>query len=140
MHAGRAVKLFFPYSATTAGITVRVAPRYLEEQSDPGEGRWAWSYHVRLENGGEHDVQLLARHWIITDGHGRVDEVRGDGVVGAQPVIAPGRSFDYVSACPLATPSGTMHGSYTLASREALFDVAIPAFVLESPGARRVVH
>lgn len=138
MHAGRAVKAFFPYAATTAGITVRVAPRYLDEQSDPQAGEYAWSYHIRVENGTADDVQLLARHWVITDGRGRVDEVRGDGVVGEQPIIPPGGAFDYVSGCPLPTPSGTMAGTYTMAARETLFEVAIPLFSLDLPGARVV--
>ena len=134
------MKAFFPYAATTAGVTVRVAPRYLAEQSDPSGGAWAWSYHIRIENGTADDVQLLSRHWIITDGHGRVEQVRGDGVVGDQPVIAPGGAYDYVSGCPLPTSSGTMVGTYTMAAREALFDVAIPLFSLDVPDARRVVN
>lgn len=134
------MKAFFPYAATTASVTVRVAPRYLDEQSDPDAGQWAWSYHVRIENGGDTDVQLIARHWIITDGDGRVQEVRGEGVVGEQPIIAPGGSFDYVSGCPLTTSSGTMRGSYAMACRETLFEVAIPPFSLDSPGVRRVLH
>lgn len=134
------MKAFFPYAVTTTGITVRVAPRYLDEQSDPDAGQWAWSYHVRVENGTAADVQLLGRHWIITDGLGRVEHVRGDGVVGDQPMIAPGGSYDYVSGCPLPTSSGTMTGSFTMAAREALFDVAIPLFSLDSPDARRVVN
>ena len=132
------MKAFFPYAATTAGVTVRVAPRYLDEQSDPEGGAWAWSYHVRVENGTDHDVQLLARHWVITDATGRVEQVRGQGVVGEQPVIAPGGSFDYVSGCPLPTPSGTMTGSYAMASRESLFEVVIPLFSLDVPGERVV--
>jgi len=134
------VKAFFPYAATTAGITVRVAPRYLDEQSDPDAGEWAWSYHVRIENDTADDVQLLDRHWIITDGHGRVEQVRGPGVVGDQPVIAPGGAYDYVSGCPLPTSSGTMTGSFGMAAREAMFAVAIPLFSLDSPDARRVVN
>lgn len=134
------MKAFFPYAATTAGITVRVAPRYLEEQSDPDAGEYAWSYHVRIENGTADDVQLLARHWIITDANGRVQEVRGEGVVGEQPIIPPGAAFDYVSGCPLSTPSGTMLGHYAMAARETLFEVAIPLFSLDTPDARRVVN
>ena len=133
------MKAFFPYAETTAGITVRVAPRYLDEQSNPDSGEWAWSYHIRVENGSTYDVQLLSRHWIITDGDGRVDHVRGEGVVGDQPVIVPGGSYDYVSGCPLPTSSGTMTGTFTMAAREALFEVAIPLFSLDTPGAR-VVH
>ena len=130
----------FPYAATTAGITIRVAPRYLDEQSDPAAGQWAWSYHIRVENGTDGDVQLLARQWIITDATGRVERVRGPGVVGDQPVIAPGGSYDYVSGCPLPTSSGTMVGSYTFAAREDLFEVAIPLFSLDTPDAKRVVN
>ena len=133
------MKAFFPYAETTAGITVRAAPRYLDEQSNPDCGEWAWSYHIRVENGSTDDVQLLSRHWIITDGDGRVDHVRGEGVVGDQPVIVPGGSYDYVSGCPLPTSSGTMTGTFTMAAREALFEVAIPLFSLDTPGAR-VVH
>ncbi len=132
------MKAFFPYAATTAGVTVRVAPRYLDEQSDPDVGQWAWSYHIRVENGTAADVQLLSRHWVITDAHGRVEHVRGDGVVGEQPVIAPGGAYDYVSGCPLPTSSGTMVGTYTMAAREDLFEVAIPLFSLDVPGARVV--
>ncbi|MGI4876856.1 MAG: Co2+/Mg2+ efflux protein ApaG [Janthinobacterium lividum] len=134
------MKAFFPYAATTAGITVRVVPRYLDEQSDPEADEYAWSYHVRIENGTEDDVQLMARHWIITDGRGRVEEVRGEGVVGEQPIIAPGGSYDYVSGCPLSTPHGTMAGSYAMASRETLFEVAIPLFSLDRPDAKRVLN
>ena len=98
---------FFPYAKTTSGITVRVAPRYLPEQSDPENApRFVWSYHIRLENHSDRTVQLIARHWIITDGHGYTEEVEGDGVVGEQPVIDPGGSFDYVSGCPLADAVG----------------------------------
>jgi ApaG protein len=134
------VKAFFPYAATTAGITVRVAPRYLDDQSDPQAGEWAWSYHVRIENGTAADVQLLSRHWIITDGNGRVEQIRGDGVVGDQPLIAPGGAYDYVSGCPLPTSSGTMTGTYTMAARETTFTVAIPLFSLDTPDARRTVN
>jgi len=131
------VKPFFPYAATTRGVTVRVAPTFLAEQSEPEEGRWAWAYHVRLENEGEAAVQLLSRHWIITDASGRVEEVRGPGVVGEQPVIEPGRSFDYVSGCPLPTPSGLMRGTYQMVDADGdRFDVQIPAFSLDSPQAR----
>ena len=134
------MKAFFPYAATTAGVTVRVAPRYLDEQSDPEAVEYAWSYHVRIENGTDDDVQLLARHWIITDGRGRVEEVRGEGVVGDQPIIAPGGSYDYVSGCPLPTPHGTMVGTYAMATRETLFEVAIPLFSLDRPDAKRVLN
>ena len=131
---------FFPYAATTRDVTVRVAPSYLPGQSDPDEGVHAWSYHVRIENGGDRDIQLIARHWIITDARGHVQEVEGEGVVGEQPLIAPGDSFDYVSGCPLTTPSGTMRGSYAMAADGDLFEVDIPLFSLDSPHGRGLVN
>ena len=134
------MEAFFPYAATTNGVTVRVNPRYLPEQSDPASGRHAWSYHVRIENGSTHDIQLIARHWIITDARGRTEEVEGEGVVGEQPLIAPGGSFDYVSGCPLATATGTMHGTYAMAAEGSLFAVAIPLFTLDSPQARTMLN
>ena len=130
------MQAFFPYSATTAGITVRVNPSYLAEHSDPDSDHYVWSYHIRVENNAAHDVQLIARHWYITDARGKVEEVQGEGVVGEQPLIEPGGSFDYVSGCPLGTPSGTMHGSYAMAAEGELFEIAIPLFSLDSPTAR----
>jgi ApaG protein len=131
------VKILFPYAETTRDVTVRVAPSYLPDQSDPEAGRWVWAYHIRLENDGDAAVQLVSRHWIITDGRGQVEEVRGLGVVGEQPVIEPGRSFDYVSGCPLATPSGIMRGTYQMIDADGHgFDVVIPAFSLDSPQAK----
>ncbi len=127
------MRAFFAYAATTAGITVRVAPRFLPEQSDPDAPRFVWSYHVRIENHGDQSVQLFARHWIITDADGHVEEIEGEGVVGDQPFIAPGAAYDYVSGCPLPTPSGTMHGSYAMERDGEVFDVEIPAFALEHP-------
>ena len=126
--------MLFPNVATTRGITVRVAVSYLVEQSDPSNNRWFWSYHVRIENGGDRSVQLLSRSWRITDGHGVVHEVHGEGVVGEMPLIAPGSSFDYVSGCPLDTPSGSMTGSYRMVDEDgSAFEVAIPEFALLAP-------
>ena len=126
--------LFFPNSAETRGVTVRVAVNFLPDQSAPDQGRWFWSYHVRIENGGGSTVQLLARHWRITDGRGQVHEVRGQGVVGETPVIPPGGSYDYVSGCPLDTPSGRMSGHYQFVTEDgALFEATIPEFLLSSP-------
>ena len=130
------MEAFFPYAQTTAGVTVRVAPSYLPDQSDPDAARYVWAYHIRVENGSRRDVQLIARHWIIVDARGRTEEVQGEGVVGEQPIIAPGGAYDYVSGCPLATASGTMHGSYAMAADGELFEVAIPLFSLDSPNAR----
>ena len=128
--------VLFPHVATTRDITVRVAVSYLAEQSDPRSNRWFWSYHIRIENGGQSVVQLLTRHWQIADGRGTVHEVRGEGVVGETPTIPPGESYDYVSGCPLTTASGTMSGSYRFIDEQgASFDVAIPAFPLVGPAA-----
>ena len=128
------MKAFFPNVEETAGVTVRVSVSYLPEQSEPARGRWFWAYHVRIENEGTQAVQLLTRHWIITDGRGARHTVEGEGVVGEQPVIQPGGSFDYVSGCPLATPTGSMQGSYhVLGADGAAFDVAIPKFALTAP-------
>ena len=132
------MKALFPFEATTDGITVRVSVSYLPEQSEPRHGRWFWSYHIRIENDGDATVQLLTRHWIITDGRGEVAEVMGDGVVGDQPVIDPGESYDYVSGCPLQTPTGSMEGSYGMVDAGGEpFDVAIPVFPLHAPATAR---
>ncbi|MES2339085.1 MAG: Co2+/Mg2+ efflux protein ApaG [Pseudomonadota bacterium] len=126
--------LFFPHAADTDGVTVRVSAHYLADQSEPGRGRWFWSYHIRIENGSGRAVQLLTRHWIITDGRGARHSVEGEGVIGEQPVIAPGASYDYVSGCPLTTPTGAMQGHYRMVDEDgAAFDVAIPKFALMAP-------
>jgi len=128
--------MLFPTVATTKGISVRVSVSYLAEQSAPANGRWFWSYHVRIENGSKRSVQLLSRSWHILDGRGTLHEVRGEGVVGEMPLIAPGASFDYVSGCPLNTPTGSMSGSYHMIDENgAAFDVAIPRFALVGPAA-----
>jgi ApaG protein len=129
------------YERETRSIRVAVKPAYLDDQSDPEDGRYVWSYTVTIENRGPESVQLMSRIWNITDGDGRTQEVEGDGVVGAQPVIAPGESFQYTSGCPLDTASGFMVGRYRMvsASGEA-FEAEIPAFLLESPYERRQLH
>ena len=100
------------YSKTTRSIKVTVRPFYLDQHSSPDEHRYVWAYHVRIENEGDQTVQLRNRHWRITDAFGRLQEVRGPGVVGEQPVLQPGQSFEYTSSCPLTTPSGMMIGDY----------------------------
>ena len=125
--------MLFPNVAVTRGITVRVAVAFLAEQSDPAADRWFWSYHVRIENGSDIAVQLLSRSWRISDARGTVHEVTGEGVVGEMPLIAPAASFDYVSGCPLDTPSGAMSGSYRMVDADgSAFDIAIPRFQLLS--------
>jgi len=129
------------YVAETEDIIVRVRPSYLAGQSDPEGGRWVWAYQVEIENRGRIAVQLMARHWTITDGRGLTEEVRGPGVIGEQPVIGPGDSYSYASGCPLGTASGSMVGSYYMTDAEGRsFEAAIPAFSLDVPGARRVVN
>lgn len=128
------MKGFFPHSATTRDIVVRVSVSYLPEQSEPGKGHWFWAYHVRIENKGGMAVQLVSREWVISDGRGITHEVRGEGVVGEQPVLEPGGSFDYVSGCPLTTPTGSMEGQYfMIAADGSSFAVAIPRFPLIAP-------
>ncbi|WP_298020891.1 Co2+/Mg2+ efflux protein ApaG [uncultured Parasphingopyxis sp.] len=125
---------FFPYAARTRDVIVRVAVSFLPEQSELDKGRWFWAYHVRVENAGNAPVQLLTRHWLITDGDGVRHEVQGEGVIGEQPMIAPGETFDYVSGCPLTTPTGEMEGSYHMISESGeTFDAVIPCFPLAGP-------
>ncbi|NGN40195.1 Co2+/Mg2+ efflux protein ApaG [Mesorhizobium sp. CGMCC 1.15528] len=129
------------YSAITRDIEVSVEPFYLEERSDPAQSRFVWGYRVTIANQSEELVQLLSRYWHITDGLGRVEEVRGAGVVGEQPELNPGDSYQYMSGCPLNTPSGIMVGRYTMRNaRDEMFDVDIPAFSLDLPGTKRTVN
>jgi ApaG protein len=129
------------YEASTRNIRVSVSPQYMDEQSSPDEGYFFWAYTVTISNDGEETVQLRSRVWHITDANGRRQEVRGPGVVGQTPVIAPGESFSYTSGCPLETPSGIMFGSYQMSNAGGeLFDIAVPAFSLDSPFAIRSVN
>jgi ApaG protein len=129
------------YEAVTHGIRVRVVPQYLEEESSPDEGRYVWAYTIDIANEGHETVQLTTRYWRITDASGRTEEVRGPGVVGQTPVLEPGQSFRYTSGCPLTTPSGIMVGSYQMTTEDGgRIDVAIPAFSLDSPHARRSLN
>ena len=122
------------YQAVTHSIRVSVNPIYLEDQSSPLDDHYVWAYQVEIENQGEDVVQLLTRYWKITDALGRVQEVRGPGVVGEQPILRPGESFRYTSGTPLVTPSGIMLGQYGMESAGGeQFDVEIPAFSLDSP-------
>lgn len=122
------------YSETTRSIKITVKPVYLDDRSSPAENHFVWAYHVRIENQGGDTVQLRNRYWRITDSLGRVQEVRGAGVVGEQPVLKPGESYEYTSGTPLPTPSGIMVGAYQMeAANGERFDVNIPAFSLDSP-------
>lgn len=122
------------YRQVTRNIAISVNPVYLEDQSSPADNHFVWAYHVRIENEGEETVQLINRYWRITDAMGRVQEVRGPGVVGKQPTLEPGDSYEYSSGTPLGSPSGIMVGSYEMKTASGdRFDAAIPAFSLDSP-------
>jgi len=129
------------YEKTTRSIRVCVQPFYLEEQSSPENNHWVFAYQVRIENQGSETVQLRNRYWHITDAMGRGQEVRGAGVVGEQPVLSPGESYEYTSGTPLSTPSGIMVGSYEMVTDSGeSFDVVIPAFSLDCPDQKVQVH
>jgi len=122
------------YNSITSDISVSVLPVYIDERSKPEEGRYFWAYRVVVENRSSESVQLISRYWHITDGNGQVEEIRGAGVVGEQPVLKPGGSFEYTSGCPLDTPSGIMVGHYVMKKQDgAVVNVAIPAFSLDLP-------
>jgi ApaG protein len=130
-----------PYEAVTNGVRVRVLPDFSDDESSPDDGHYFWTYTVEITNVGAEEVQLKSRIWLITDAEGRRQEVRGPGVVGETPVLAPGQSFSYTSGCPLPTASGIMMGSYQMEGPDGeMFDVTIPAFSLDSPYAVRSVH
>jgi ApaG protein len=119
-------------------FSVTVQPRYLADQSDPAEQQYIFAYTIRITNSGAEPAQLISRHWIITDGNQQEQEVRGLGVVGQQPLLQPGESFEYTSGCPLSTPVGTMRGTYHCVGDNGMpFEVAIPEFVLAVP---RTLH
>jgi len=122
------------YIETTRDIRVTVTPVFLDGQSSPSDNHYVWAYQVRIENTGGETVRLRTRHWRITDAHGHTQEVQGPGVVGEQPLLGPGEHFEYTSGCPLTTPSGMMVGTYAMEDAAGgMFDVAIPAFSLDSP-------
>jgi ApaG protein len=126
------------YSATTRAINVTVRPQYRPDQSDPEKSQYVWAYRVRIENNGNETVQLRSRHWKITDALGRLQEVRGPGVVGKTPLLRPGEVFEYTSGTPLATPSGIMGGTYQMVSESGEnFDIEIPTFSLDMPSTER---
>jgi ApaG protein len=121
----------------TKGLRIVAQPRYLPEQSNPAEGRYLFAYDIAISNHATRSLRVVSRHWIITDGNGHVEHVRGPGVVGQQPRLAPGESFRYTSACPLPTPVGTMHGSFRVEPDDAAdepFDAQIRPFRLAVPG------
>src|ERR1700739_2725996 len=125
---------WIPYKANTRGITVKVEPTYLETRSSPDTSQYFWAYRVIIENQGRETVQLLSRHWMITNARGELTEVKGPGVVGEQPILKPGERFEYRSGVPLNTPSGMMGGAYQMESESGeRFDIEIPTFSLDRP-------
>ena len=129
------------YRAVTRKIEVTVKPRYLSERSSPASGYFFWAYTIDIVNRGEETVQLKTRHWRITDGLGRLQEVKGAGVVGEEPVLKPGESFEYTSGVPLPTPSGFMEGSYGMITEDGRgFEIEIPLFSLDMPSKGRVLN
>lgn len=130
------------FSATTANVQVTVQALYLADQSAPERSHYVWAYRIGIRNLGRHTVQLMKRTWLITDGRGQTQRVHGDGVVGEQPVLEPGESFEYTSGTPLSTPSGFMRGQYHMVDTDTgePFDVTIPAFSLDSPHQPGGVH
>jgi ApaG protein len=129
------------YRAVTRNIEVTVTPRFLTDRSSPENGYFFWAYTIDISNLGRETVQLKTRHWRITDALGRLQEVRGPGVVGEEPVLKPGDSFEYTSGVPLPTPSGFMAGSYGMVTAKGeQFDVEVPAFSLDSSYAERTIN
>ena len=129
------------YKATTRHITVSVSPSFLPDQSDPEEGRWVFAYRIEIENGSRDTVQLRSRYWHITNGRGQIEEVRGPGVVGEEPILTPGDSFTYTSGCPLPTSSGIMRGLFRMQRPDGtFFEIEVPAFSLDAPGPTRVLN
>lgn len=130
------------YEAITRAIRVRVTPSYLDDRSTPADGHYVWAYTIEISNEGREIVQLISRHWHITDANGHSENVRGPGVVGQTPTLQPGESFTYSSGCPLKTPSGIMSGTYQMMShtKAETFNIMIPAFSLDSPYAKRSLN
>ena len=123
-----------PYTAITRSIAVSIETRYLDENSSPDDAQYFWAYNVTIENQGTETVQLLSRHWMITNARGELTEVKGPGVVGEQPLLKPGQAFVYTSGAPLNTPSGMMGGSYLMETdRGERFNIEIPTFSLDRP-------
>jgi len=129
------------YKSVTNDIRVVVEPEFLDDRSQPERGHYFWAYRIEITNLGHKTAQLTHRHWRITDANGQLEEVRGPGVVGEQPTLKPGETFNYTSGCPLTTPSGIMVGSYRFVDDDGeAFEVSVPAFSLDSPHARRVLN
>ncbi|MCK5554776.1 MAG: Co2+/Mg2+ efflux protein ApaG [Alphaproteobacteria bacterium] len=122
------------YISTTKKVTVSVEPTYLSQESTPDQNIYVWAYKIRIENNGLNSLKLKTRHWKITDAYGRVQEVHGSGVLGEEPILKPGDSFEYTSGTPLSTPNGIMTGTYAMQLTDGtMMDIAIPVFSLHTP-------
>jgi len=133
-HSNKLTKHTSSSEAVTNNVRVEVESQYAPDHSQPFQNHWFFHYTVKITNEGDETVQLLSRHWVITDASGHTDEVKGPGVVGEQPVLAPGESFGYTSGCPLKTSSGVMRGTYSMVSENGEhFDVEIAPFALHEP-------
>ena len=140
-HSNQAISDDGRYMALTRDIRVLVDPAYLEDRSDPEAHQFVWSYTIEIRNEGSQIVQLKERYWKIIDANGRVQEVRGVGVVGEQPLLEPGDEYTYTSGCPLPTPSGVMLGAYEMSKETGeRFDISVPVFSLDSPGMSNALH
>ena len=129
------------FKATTHGVSVTVMPVYIDERSNPESSQYFWAYRVVIENNSNQTLKLLTRYWKITDSNGHVEEVRGDGVIGEQPVLNSGENFSYTSGCPLSTSSGIMEGSYNMQNDSGeILEISIPAFPLDLPDLRPVIN
>ena len=129
------------YQTETHGIRISVTPRFMEGESAPERDHYFWAYTIEIVNLSARTAQLMTRHWLITDGFGRLQVARGEGVVGKQPVLRPGESFSYTSGCPLGTPHGSMRGYYAMRGEDGMmFDVEVPLFALDSPYVKKVLH
>ena len=135
------MKHWTSYTAKTRDIAVSVLPTYLETRSSPDDSKYFWTYRVIIENQGRETVRLVSRHWMITNSRGELSEVKGPGVVGEQPVLMPGESFEYTSGAPLDTPSGMMGGAYQMESESGEhFDIEIPTFSLDRPNQEMILN
>ncbi|MEM7570026.1 MAG: Co2+/Mg2+ efflux protein ApaG [Pseudomonadota bacterium] len=123
----------FDYAQTTLGVTIHAQPMFMDDESEPDAHQFMWAYTIRIDNDRSDDIELRSRYWRIVDSYGRCEEVRGDGVVGEQPIIRPGESFEYTSCCPLSTASGMMDGSYEFIVGGMKQRIPVPSFSLDSP-------
>ncbi|MEM1019763.1 MAG: Co2+/Mg2+ efflux protein ApaG [Sphingomonadales bacterium] len=132
--------MVFDYVESTDGITISAQPIFMDDESDPDEHQYVWAYTIRIDNDRAQDIELRTRHWRIIDSNGRCEKVDGDGVVGEQPIIKPGESFEYTSCCPLKTASGLMDGSYDFRVGNTTETIPVPRFSLDSPYSSAVIN